>query len=171
MDLGGLAPLGFLSRLAGQPAPLPLELRTVRILLCSLEARVFLGAQACLGNHPSLENLSPLSVQGYQAFQPFLQGQAVPAGLSHPRNQGHLYHRGHLSCPRGQGHLCHLGPLFLQADLRGLWCLAAPRAPPGLELQGSHAALVARAALVGREVLGSLGYPSGLAFLASLGFP
>lgn len=171
MVLGGLAPLGFLSRLAGQPAPFPLELRTVRLLLCFLEARVFLGAQACLGNHPSPENLSPLSVRGHQAFQPSPQGQAVPAGLSRPRNQDRLYHRGHLSCPRGQGPLCRLGPLFLQADLRGLRCRAAPRAPPGPELQGSHAALVARAAPVGREVLGSRGYPSGLAFLASLGFP
>lgn len=171
MVLGGLAPLGFLSHLASQLAPLALELRTIRVLLCILEARVFLGAQACLGNHPSQVNPSPLSVQGYQAFQPFLRGQAVPAGLSHPRNQGHLCHRGHLSCPRGQGHLYRLGPLFLQAGLHGLWCLAAPRAPPGQELQGSRAAPAARAVLVGREGLGSLGYPSGPAFLASLGFP
>lgn len=54
--------------------------------------------------------------------------------------------------------------------LRGLGRLAAPRAPPGQELLGSHAVLVARAGLAGPRVLGSPAGPSGLAFLACLDF-
>lgn len=54
--------------------------------------------------------------------------------------------------------------------LRDQGCLAAPRAPPGLELLGSRAVLAARAGLAGPTVLGSLAGPSGLAFPAFPGF-